>query len=167
MPDTVSTFPGDNHSVPVARRFVADTLRAWGASRFEWAATTLASELTTNAILHARTDFTVALQLDGDRLRLEVTDGSARLPQQRHYGLNATTGRGLALLHRLSGDDGVELTGMGKTVWCELRADGVGRGSLDEFMVGGSEPDDRDLAVIMAALGEPGEVDAVHRGLAA
>jgi anti-sigma regulatory factor (Ser/Thr protein kinase) len=165
-----STFPGDNHSVPVARRFVAETLRAWGASRFEWAATTLISELATNSVLHARTAFTVVLRLGPDVLRLEVTDGSARLPQQRHYGIDATTGRGLTLVHDLSGNDGVDVSGQGKTVWCELRADGAGRGADDELILPSENPGQQDVSILtdlMTELGEPDDVQAEPRGLAA
>lgn len=128
MPDTEATFGADHRNVSAARAFVKRTLAEWDATAFEWAAVTLVSELATNAVLHARTSFTVVLRLTDDLLRISVSDESVRLPQQRNYGTDATTGRGLHLLHDLSSSDGVEVTAGGKTVWCELRA-GQGAGT--------------------------------------
>ena len=123
MPRVEETFSAEPGNVSAARRFVTDTLAAWDAAAYEWAAVMAASELTTNAVLHARTDFTLSLRLDHDRLRLSVTDQSARLPTQRGYGSNATTGRGLDVVYALSAAHGTESTPTGKTIWCEVRAD--------------------------------------------
>ena len=122
MPRVEETFSAEPHNISAARRFVTDTLAAWDAGSFEWAAVTAVSELTTNALLHARTGFTVSLRLDDDLLRLAVTDQSLRMPQQRVYGAKATTGRGMNLVYALSAAHGVESTSAGKTVWCEVRA---------------------------------------------
>ena len=102
-------------------------LTGWGAEVYLWAALTVVSELATNAVLHARTPFTVALELGADSLRVEVSDRSLRRPQPRAYGEDATTGRGLALLEALAGATGVEVTDGGKTGWCELTAQTAGR----------------------------------------
>lgn len=118
------SFSAEPCNISAARRFVTDTLAAWDAASFEWAAVTAASELTTNALLHARTGFTVSLRLDDDLLRLAVTDHSVRLPQQRGNGSQATTGRGLNLVYALSAAYGVDATAAGKTVWCDMRAEG-------------------------------------------
>ena len=135
-------------SVAESRRFLRRTLRDWDADGLEWSATQALSELVTNAVLHAGTDVTVALALGRDGvLRLEVRDGSARIPQQRRYGAQATTGRGIALVDGLSDRWGVEPSGGGKTVWCELTpAD-----DLDE----GAEPDLASFLTLdeLAALG--------------
>lgn len=131
VPLAAREFTADHRSVSYARGFVAETLAEWDAAAFDWAATTLVSELATNALLHARTGFTVTLRLNDEMLRLEVSDGSVRLPQQRHYGPDATTGRGLTLLRTLSRGDGVDLTSEGKTVWCELRADDADGDSIE------------------------------------
>jgi anti-sigma regulatory factor (Ser/Thr protein kinase) len=115
-------FSAERHNVSAARRFVADTLAAWDADAFEWAATTAVSELTTNAVLHARTGFTLSLRLDDDLLRLEVTDQSFQLPRMRSYGDQASTGRGMNVVYALAAAHGVVSTPAGKTVWCEVRA---------------------------------------------
>jgi anti-sigma regulatory factor (Ser/Thr protein kinase) len=109
-------------SVGQARRFLREALRSWDAGGFEWAATQALSELVTNAVLHADTPLTVSFALSDSQLRIEVADGSARLPRQRRYGREATTGRGIALVAGLSRAWGVEATSGGKLVWCELVA---------------------------------------------
>src|SRR4051812_20415725 len=82
----------------------------------------VASELATNALLHARTQFTLTLTLDGDRLRLTMADGSATRPRMRRFNsAEATTGRGLRMVAQLSHAWGVEKDGHGKAVWCEFR----------------------------------------------
>jgi anti-sigma regulatory factor (Ser/Thr protein kinase) len=120
MPTAEAAFPAEPHSARVARRFVAGALDQWSATEYEVTAALLLSELVTNAVLHARTDVTVRVALDEQMLRLEVADGSHRLPFRRHYSVQATTGRGLALVDSLSRRWGVEAHTDGKTIWCEL-----------------------------------------------
>lgn len=120
VPHAEQAWPGTAASVGEARRFVCRTLAGWEASNFEWPATCLVSELATNAVLHAGTTFSVALTLDEDRLRLEVKDGSPARPVMRHYGDDATTGRGLRLVVQLSEQWGVDPQTTSKTVWCVL-----------------------------------------------
>jgi anti-sigma regulatory factor (Ser/Thr protein kinase) len=114
-------LPPDAGSVRDARRFLRETLASWDAEPLEWTASQALSELVTNAVLHAGTPVTVSLALlDDGRLRLEVGDGSPRVPHQRRYGQQATTGRGIALVAGLAETWGVEPRTGGKTVWCEL-----------------------------------------------
>ncbi len=40
-----------------------------------------ANELATNAVLHARTEFTVRVVLDGVQARVEVSNENSRVPQ--------------------------------------------------------------------------------------
>lgn len=123
MPTAAVVLTGQASSAGEARRFISDRLAAWRAPQYEESARLLVSELVTNAILHARTDVTVRLELDPTRLRLEVMDASARQPVSRHYSLEATTGRGLALIDALAGRWGVDNDGQGKTVWAEIMAE--------------------------------------------
>ena len=39
------------------------------------------SELATNAVLHARTDFSVRVRVSDSQVRIEVSDGNIRMPQ--------------------------------------------------------------------------------------
>jgi anti-sigma regulatory factor (Ser/Thr protein kinase) len=110
-------------SVAAARRFVRRTLATWRADDHEWAALTVATELATNAVLHAGTDYTVALALDeAGTLTIEVGDGSPLVPIMRRYDDEATTGRGVALIAELTSSWQVEHTAGGKVVRCELPA---------------------------------------------
>ena len=77
-------------------------LREWDADIYEWTAEALMSELATNAVIHARTDFRIALQLTAESLILEVSDGSALLPKRRRFESTATTGRGIRLVEDLA-----------------------------------------------------------------
>jgi hypothetical protein len=87
-----------------------------------WPAISVVSELTTNAVLHARTEFAVELVLAGGKLEVRVADSSPHLPVRRRYDDDAATGRGLALLEALTSDWGVTATDDGKVVWCVVEA---------------------------------------------
>ncbi len=115
------TLEGMTASVPVARRFARSTLQTWELDHLIDAAALIVSELATNAVLHARSPFTVRLAVDrGGLLRLEVVDGSVRQPLARTHGAAATTGRGLSIVAELAADWGVEVGAGGKIVWVHL-----------------------------------------------
>ena len=144
MPSAALTLPGHASSVPAARRFVETVLQTWGRPDAGWPAALCVSELAGNCALHARTDFTVAVRLDDEVLRVEVTDGSSRVPQQRSYADDATTGRGLRLLAEYALRWGVDRRPPGKTVWVELPASGVIETADDDA-------DDVDVDALLAA----------------
>ena len=126
-------LPGHASSVPTARRFVESMLAAWGQPEAGWAAALCISELAANCTLHARTEFAVRVLLEGDAVRLEVTDGSPRSPSRRDYGADATTGRGLQLVDAYARSWGVDPHADGKTVWVLLDADSAtGQADADE-----------------------------------
>ena len=156
MPHAEVTLPGAPSSVPTARRFVESILTSWGHPEQGWTAALLVSELSANCTLHARTDFTVRVELSGEQVRLQVTDGSLRAPAVRDYGATATTGRGLRLVDELSNQWGVDLHDDGKTVWVELRSAGSAPGSEDEESL--------DVDALLAAFGEddPDEGDVIR-----
>jgi len=136
MPHAEVTLAPASSSVGAGRRFLHRTLREWQAVEVEWQAAQILSELATNAVIHAGTDFTVTLDLLDGALRLQVRDGSRRVPRQRRYGLGATTGRGLGLVGALASEWGVQQDGSGKTVWCvlPLHAEPVGELDLAAFL---------------------------------
>ncbi|MDQ1709127.1 MAG: hypothetical protein QOG49_512 [Frankiaceae bacterium] len=118
------SFTGDTASVAAARQFLRDQLSSWGQQAVEWAAELAVSELASNSVLHANTEFTVSLRVLPDgAIRVEVIDGVRRRPRQRDYGTDATTGRGISLVARLARAWGVEPLPAGKVVWCELVGD--------------------------------------------
>jgi hypothetical protein len=87
-------------------------------------AVALVSELATNAVIHARTPYTITVSRAGDTVRIGVHDLSAVTPRRRTYGVDATTGRGLRLVASMSSDWGIVAATEGKVVWFEVRCDG-------------------------------------------
>jgi MEDS: MEthanogen/methylotroph, DcmR Sensory domain/Histidine kinase-like ATPase domain len=105
-----------------ARHFVADVLSEWGyASGLLEDAKLVVSELATNAVMHARSPFSVVVSPSGNVVRLSVRDASRARPSLRADAGLAPSGRGLRLVDALSACWGVEFAGEGKTVWAELR----------------------------------------------
>src|SRR4051794_39836075 len=114
------TLPALTESVPAARRFVMEALTGLDAAGACDDAVGLVSELATNAVIHARTPYTIVVSRDGDTVRVGVHDLSAVIPRRRAYGLDATTGRGLRLVASMSSDWGIEAESGGKVVWFEM-----------------------------------------------
>jgi len=118
------SFAPDVATVATARRWVEDTLTAWGADDLSWTAVLLVTELSTNAVLHAATPYRVSLNRRTDgTMRIGVSDSSPRKPRTRDYGVDATTGRGLGLVGSLAAAWGTSSRPDGKTVWCDVRPD--------------------------------------------
>lgn len=117
-----ATFRWSGRSPAQARHFVINTLAAWGyADRIDDAAL-IASELATNAVLHARSKFTVTLsRWPEGRIRVAVRDASAVRPRPRRAGPLDGSGRGLALVEALASSWGADIVPDGKVVWGELR----------------------------------------------
>jgi len=77
----------------------------------------LVSELASNAVAHAGTPFTVSVQFDDQRIRVEVSDTGDGEPCVRPPDPLASNGRGLQLLGALADSWGVDPHEPGKTVW--------------------------------------------------
>jgi anti-sigma regulatory factor (Ser/Thr protein kinase) len=103
-----------------ARAFVERTLGAWECDDFLDASRLLVSELVTNAVLHARTDFELLIRAVRTGIRVEVHDHNPAEPVVRRYEEEAMTGRGLALVDELATRWGVDRHPDGKAVWFEL-----------------------------------------------
>jgi len=101
------------------------TLTSWGREDLTATAALLVTELVTNAVLHAKTAVEVCLErLTDSRVRVEVRDGSKVRPSLRYHGLDATTGRGLAMVSQLAQSWGVDVGDHGKIVWLFLNEEG-------------------------------------------
>jgi anti-sigma regulatory factor (Ser/Thr protein kinase) len=107
-------------SVPAARHFVGRTLDTWNCGDVSAVAMLLASELVTNAVLHARSKAYLRMQLIGNCLRVEVHDGTRQLPTPRSFDPHAESGRGLMLVDTYSSGWGTQAAGDGKVVWFEV-----------------------------------------------
>jgi hypothetical protein len=106
-------------SARAARHFVADVTAVDDVDvGFRLAA--LTSELANNAVIHARTPFTVGVLPGETRIRVTVSDGSVTPPVPRSLGPDHPSGRGLRIVEALADDWGFSLEKRGKTVWFEV-----------------------------------------------
>lgn len=110
--------------VPLAaravRRFVAEALTAWDLAALVDDACIVASELATNALVHAGSPFHVHVMLRESSVRISVHDASTTAPAPREMVLEATNGRGMGLVTWLAGRSGSDIGAQGKVVWAEL-----------------------------------------------
>lgn len=104
-----------------ARHFVLRALEQAGFHRIADNVAIVVTELTTNAVLHAQSAFTVTVLVEDDTVRVAVRDRSAVFPQPREAMPTALGGRGLGLVGAIA-RWGVEAVAGGKTVWAELHA---------------------------------------------
>jgi anti-sigma regulatory factor (Ser/Thr protein kinase) len=106
-------------SVPAAREYVLTTSSVRDPHSSQRLAI-LASELVTNAVLHARTAFFLKVEQVNDSIRVTVTDQSLELPVLKNHGAMSATGRGLHLVDSLADRWGFEPLPDGKAVWFEI-----------------------------------------------
>jgi len=118
--EAARAFPWDLVAVAASRRFVAETLVAWGLPHVVDDASLVVSELATNAVLHARSSFNVLLSWEAGILCISVFDGSASVPSVKHPTPTAISGRGLRLVAAIARRWGTDRDGRGKLVWAEL-----------------------------------------------
>ncbi len=110
-------FEGTPAAVSAARAFVSATLLAWDLDEVAEVAVLLTSELTTNAVRHARTAFRVVVSCRPPDLVVEVADGSPDHPAPRLAPPSAEGGRGLQLVQALARSWGTRPADQGKVVW--------------------------------------------------
>jgi hypothetical protein len=116
------TLAPEPRSARAARDFVARTCSDWGCSQQVLAATLIASELVTNAVLHARTPLTMSVSRCGSQLRVGVRDHDGTPPRSRVVGPDAVSGRGMRVVDALCLDWGVLSAAGSKLVWAILPA---------------------------------------------
>lgn len=137
-------FAAEPASVPGARKFVSDGLRAWGLHDLVDDASLCVSELAGNAALHGSGSYIEVSVLDLEQaVRLSVEDdgpapAAVVAPRTTLPGLDdafddeldeldrllsaPATGRGLAIVSVLASDWGVDELERGKRVWADLSA---------------------------------------------
>jgi anti-sigma regulatory factor (Ser/Thr protein kinase) len=104
------------------RHWLTTRLRSWAVPESVIGAAALcASELTTNALLHAGTPAQVHLDLSAERLLVSVADTGTRgtVVRARADALSSR-GRGLGLIEEMTDAWGTDPTVRGTTVWFEL-----------------------------------------------
>jgi anti-sigma regulatory factor (Ser/Thr protein kinase) len=120
----IARFPPQRASVAAARRFVVEALIAEGVTDALDDAQLLVSELATNAVVHAATDFSVSVHVAAGRVYVEVRDGDpAPLSLERDAPeLSAPGGHGLRIVGRLAGSWGARVEEHGKVLWFSVEA---------------------------------------------
>ena len=113
-------FPTMPASVTSARHFVRNLLlQAGRPDALIDQAELLISELTTSAVLHAHSGFSVRVTSGDAVVRLEVSDTRPSLPAAPDR--SGEPKLSLYLLEAMADRWGWDPTPDGKTVWCELR----------------------------------------------
>lgn len=112
-------LPAAPSSARAAREFLAATI---GMNEDDdGRAALIATELVTNAVLHAGSPLRFGVHADRSWLRLEVCDDHDALPDPQPASPDRLDGRGLALVDALADEWGVVTRpGGGKAVWARL-----------------------------------------------
>jgi hypothetical protein len=104
-----------------ARHFAVDAVRRLGAGDLADDTALVVTELAANAIVHARSGFTVDILAGRDALRISVYDAGQVPGGSVGTGLPAAPLHGLGAVDMLARSWGVEPLGRaGKSVWVEL-----------------------------------------------
>lgn len=124
-PRQTITLAPDTDSPALARAFATQTCQTWGVARLAALAALIASELSTNAVVHARTPSVLALQLSPTGLNVSVRDGDPRpmrrpLPGAIDAHHSDDHGRGLLILDAMADSWGCLPTATGKVVWARI-----------------------------------------------
>ena len=133
----LAVFEGtdDAQSVSRVRQLVAQEVEALNRADLADDAVLVASELATNAILHAGGLAAVRVAPVSDGVRIEVHDRTRVPPTMARASLEAMTGRGLRLVASLSARWAAEPHDGGKIVWAELSGGpGLSSASADELL---------------------------------
>jgi len=82
--------------------------------------TLLTTELATNSLVHTETAATATITYIGPLVRVEVHDGSPRMPERKDARSYDIGGRGIALIEEMAADWGSTVTPTGKRTWFDL-----------------------------------------------
>ncbi|MER6345171.1 SpoIIE family protein phosphatase [Streptomyces sp. NPDC001595] len=117
---------GDLQGAGAARAFVDDRLHTWGLPDLSDSLQLIASEMVTNALIHAGSDVDVRLRAFDDHVRLEVRDSRSNPPVPSPLALSeednaeAEHGRGLLIVDALGGVWNSFPNGRGKNVVVDM-----------------------------------------------
>lgn len=136
--------PPITEAVPNARRQLIAVLSDWAVPLSPEAlddVELMSSEVITNAVVHTAQACRVSVHWTGTRLRVEVADASAELPEAAGAGVEATSGRGLFLVDVLATAWGTESmeTG-GKRTWFEVSSSAVASDSRPAALARAAQP---------------------------
>lgn len=123
--DVTRVFVPAASALTNVRRFVRETLEAWALTAILDDAQLIASELATNAALHAESPFRVSVLRTGSGIRIAVRDACPDEPTSRSAASHEVGGRGLELVAALSDSWGTRAHAEGKTVWASVAIPGI------------------------------------------
>lgn len=110
-------FANTSSSIRQARRFVAEAIANRAPAMCD-AVVLMVSELATNSVRHADSEFSVAVAVTRRQIRVEVSDAGSGVPIRRSTTPADLSGRGLAIVEKLASEWGVRRSRSGgKTVW--------------------------------------------------
>ena len=114
------TLSADPRSIRVARAFLVSIARQLDLPHDTVSVAELAlSEIVTNAVVHGEPPIVIAVRATPERLHVSVADASPARPRADETRLDATGGRGLAIVAAVAGAWGCEpdAVGPGKRIW--------------------------------------------------
>jgi anti-sigma regulatory factor (Ser/Thr protein kinase) len=128
-----TTLGADVRASALSRQFVKSALGRWDVFEAVDSALLVTSELVTNAVVHARTDFDLSLAVADGAVEIAVADRSLRLPRPRFREGEKPPlsrpqwldegGRGLLIVEALADEWGIAEERDGKRVWFRLGVD--------------------------------------------
>jgi anti-sigma regulatory factor (Ser/Thr protein kinase) len=110
------SFTAEARSVGAARRYVRASLEGHPPAHID-AVELMVSELATNSVKHAHSDFRISINDARGEIRIEVRDTGRGEPRLRSPALIEPSGRGLRIVEALSRAWGTADSPPGKTVW--------------------------------------------------
>jgi anti-anti-sigma factor len=109
-------------AVAAGRAFVREVCDQWGLQELAEPAALLASELVTNAVVHAHTALELRVELRGSRLQVAVHDQDPNLTRVLAAKEGTDRGLGLLVVDQVAKAWGVHQDKAGgKTIWCTLK----------------------------------------------
>ena len=115
-------FAARPDSIRQARTFVEDALAGTELAALQ-SIVLMVSELATNSVRHAGSEFTVDVGSADDAVRVVITDRGAGAPRMRAPSHDEPTGRGLRIVDRLADAWGIGDGSAGTSVWFVVRVD--------------------------------------------
>ena len=116
-------FPPDSAAVRDVRRFVADALPGVAGEHLE-VIVLAASELASNCVRHAGTEFAVTVDRTGDAVRVTMEDAGSGDPMVHHPDPQTPSGRGLLIVEQLADSWGSTKVEGRNRVWFSMQVEG-------------------------------------------
>jgi len=114
------TFQALEHAPRSARHFVMEVLGDWGGVEAVHNAALVVTELATNAVVHARSSFTLRVMIGDESIRISVQDSDPRPATPTGPSRAEFSGRGLDIVAGIASRWGAEFLDGGKVVWAEI-----------------------------------------------